>query len=197
MIKINAIGDVCPIPVIKVKNAMKELNNKGIIEITVDNEIAVQNLSKMANQKIFQIISEKINDKEYKVTINLSKEDVKCELIQDNNINNSVVVISSDKMGDGDEKLGKTLLKSFIFSLTKCDVLPSTIIFYNSGAFLTSTNSESLEDLKTLENLGVEITTCGTCINYYNLPEKPEVGSVSNMYFIAEKLLNSSNVIKP
>ena len=75
MIKINAIGDVCPIPVIKVKDAIKELNGKGVIEITVDNEIAVQNLTKMAQQKNIQILAEKKSQKEYVVTLTLSEDD--------------------------------------------------------------------------------------------------------------------------
>ena len=69
MIKVNAMGDACPIPVIKTKNAIREMNGAGQVEVLVDNEIAVQNLTKMAKQKGYQCQSEKISDDEYKVMI--------------------------------------------------------------------------------------------------------------------------------
>ena len=109
----------------------------------------------------------------------------------------TVVVIASDKMGDGAEELGKTLLKAFVFSLTQQDKLPKTILFYNGGAHLTCEGSPMLDDLKALEAEGVEIVTCGTCLNFYGLTEKLQVGTVTNMYVIAEKMLNAGNVVKP
>ena len=109
----------------------------------------------------------------------------------------TVVVIASDKMGEGAEELGKTLLKAFIFSLTQQDKLPKTILLYNGGAHLTCEGSPMLDDLKALEAEGVEILTCGTCLNFYGLTEKLAVGGVTNMYVIAEKMLNAGNVVKP
>ena len=108
-----------------------------------------------------------------------------------------MVVIASDQMGEGAEELGKTLLKAFVFSLTQQDKLPKTILFYNGGAHLTCEGSPMLEDLKALEAEGVEILTCGTCLNFYGLTEKLAVGGVTNMYVIAEKMLGAGNVVKP
>ena len=99
-------------------------------------------------------------------------------------------------MGHGNEELGKILMKSFIFALTQLDDLPQTILFYNGGATLTTEGSQSLEDLKTLEAQGVEILTCGTCLDFYGLKDKLAVGQVSNMYTIVEKLNNADNIIK-
>ena len=107
-----------------------------------------------------------------------------------------MVVLASDKMGEGAEELGKTLLKAFIFSLTQQDKLPKTILLYNGGAHLTCEGSPMLDDLKALEAEGVEILTCGTCLNFYGLTEKLAVGGVTNMYVIAEKMLNAGNVVK-
>ena len=108
-----------------------------------------------------------------------------------------VVVLSSNQMGQGDEALGKLLMKGFVFALTQQDMLPETILLYNSGAFLSCEDSDNLEDLKTLEAQGVEIMTCGTCLNFYGLTEKLAVGSVTNMYVIVEKLTQAGNVVKP
>jgi selenium metabolism protein YedF len=100
-------------------------------------------------------------------------------------------------MGHGNDELGKTLMKAFIFALTKQDQFPKTILLYNSGAFLSCEGSDSLEDLKLLEANGVEIMTCGTCLNFYELSEKLAVGSVTNMYDIVEKMQKASKIIKP
>ena len=202
MIQINAIGNACPLPVVKTKNAIKELDGAGIVEVLVDNEIAVQNLTKMANQKGYGVKSEKLEEKKYKVTMTIG--DVREEAPEAETLScipdareNIVVAVSSACMGDGAEELGKTLLKGFLFALTQQDVLPRTILFYNGGAALTCEESASLEDLKTLEAEGVEILTCGTCLNYYGLTEQLKVGEVTNMYTIAEKLTQATKIIKP
>ena len=110
---------------------------------------------------------------------------------------NTVVVISSDRMGEGEEELGKVLIKGYIYALTQLETLPKTILFYNKGAYLTCEGSASLEDLKSLEAQGVEIFTCGTCLNYYGLTEELKVGEVTNMYVITEKMTNADKIIKP
>lgn len=111
--------------------------------------------------------------------------------------NNTVVVVSSDRMGEGNDALGKVLIKGFIFAVTQLDELPKTMLFYNGGATLTCEGSDSLEDLKSLEAQGVQIMTCGTCLDYYGLKEKLAVGSVTNMYSIVETMAGASNIIKP
>lgn len=202
MIKVNAMGDACPIPVVKTKNAIKELNGSGTVEVLVDNEIAVQNLTKMAQQKGYEIQSEKIEEQKYKVlfTIGEVSEDATADdaiaCIPDAR-SNTVVVVSSKTMGDGNDELGAILMKGFFFALTQQEQLPSTILFYNGGAYLTCEDSASLEDIKTLESLGVEILTCGTCLNHYGITEKLAVGSVTNMYVIVEKQMQAGHIVKP
>ena len=117
--------------------------------------------------------------------------------IPDSRKKNIVVVISSDKMGEGNDELGRTLIKGFIYALNEQDELPSTILFYNGGARLTCEDSPSIEDLKSLEAQGVAILTCGTCLNFYGLTEKLQVGSVTNMYVIVEKMTKAGLIVKP
>ena len=211
MIKVNAMGDTCPIPVVKTKNAIKELNGQGQVEILVDNEIAVQNLTKMANQKGYGVCSEKIEEHQFKVVMTIDGESssneeqatVSSEGIAEDTVcipdarKNTIVVISTDKMGEGSEELGATLMKGFIYALSQQDELPSAILFYNGGAKLTCTDSPTLEDLKSLEAEGVEILTCGACLDYYGLTQKLQVGSVTNMYVIVEKMTQAGLIIKP
>lgn len=200
MIKVNAVGENCPIPVIKTKKAMQEVTGPEIIEVLVGNEIAVQNVTKMAANEGAEVVSEQTAEKEYKVTVRMNgalEATAEESDITPGQEENTVVVIASDKMGSGNDDLGKVLIKGFLFAVTQLDKLPKTMLFYNGGATLTAEGSDSLEDLKNLEAQGVEILTCGTCLNYYGLTEKLQVGSVTNMYTIVEKMAAAGKIIQP
>lgn len=202
MIRVNAIGDACPLPVIKTMNALKELGGAGTVEVLVDNEVAVQNLTRLAENKGCTIKTERVSEKEYRVTLTASRaveqtgdEASFCTVPAAQK--KIVVVISADHMGEGNDELGRILLKGFLFALTQQETLPSTILFYNGGASVTCEGSASLDDLRELTKLGVEILTCGTCLNYYGLTDKLCVGEITNMYVIAEKQLQADLVIRP
>ena len=204
MVKVNAMGDTCPIPVVKTKDAIRRLGEGGgVVETLVDNEIAVQNLTKMANQKGYGVRSEKLAENEYRVTMtvgagaDLPAENEETVCLVPAGKKNIVAVISADHMGEGEGELGKNLLKAFIYALSQQENLPKTILFYNGGAFLTCEGSLSLEDLKSMAERGVEILTCGTCLNFYGLTEKLAVGGVTNMYDIVEKQLAADLVVRP
>ena len=205
--RLDERGKQCPLPVIEAKKALEASAPGEKVEVVVDNEIAVQNLSKMADHKGLAVCSEKTGDREFLVTITAGEgndqaseapaaaEEVTCT--PDGRRKGMVVVLSSNQMGQGDEALGKLLMKGFVFALTQQDMLPETILLYNSGAFLSCEGSDNLEDLKTLEAQGVEILTCGTCLNHYGLAEKRQVGGVTNMYEIVEKMTKASVVVRP
>ena len=202
MIHVNAIGDACPLPVIKAMHALKELGGAGTVEVLVDNEIAVQNLTRLADSKGCAIVTEQTSEKEYRVIITAGEAveqtgDEASLCMSSTGQKKIVVVISADHMGEGNDELGRILLKGFLFALTQQETLPSTLLFYNGGASVTCENSASLEDLRTLAGLGVEILTCGTCLNYYGLHDKLQVGEITNMYVIAEKQLQADLVIRP
>ena len=200
MITVNAMGDNCPIPVIKTKKAIAALTGPEKIEVLVDNEIAVQNVTKMASGSGGKVTSEKLGDAEFKVTIEMegapAADEAEAVCIPDAR-DNTVVVVSSDRMGSGNDELGKVLIKGFIFAVTQLDTLPKTMLFYNGGATLTTEDSDSLEDLKSLEAQGVEIMTCGTCLDYYGLKDKLAVGTVTNMYSIVETMAKAGRIVRP
>ncbi len=108
-----------------------------------------------------------------------------------------LVVLSANVMGYGDEKLGKSLMKAFVFALAKQDVLPETVLCYNSGAYLTCEGSDSLEDFRELEAEGVQILTCGTCLDFYGIKDTLAVGTVTNMYDIVEKMEQAVTIVRP
>ena len=108
-----------------------------------------------------------------------------------------MVVIGTSCLGSGADTLGATLMKGFLYALSQQERLPRTILFYNGGAKITTEGSVSIEDLKNMEAQGVEIRTCGTCLNYYGLTDKLAVGSVTNMYDIVETMTSAGKVIRP
>lgn len=209
MIRLDERGKQCPIPVIDTKKVLESAPEGEVVAVTVDNEIAVQNLQKMADHKGLHAEFSKKGDREFTVSITASgvgavKENLTDEetvdssvLVEDGRRKGMVVVLSSRYMGTGEEKLGETLMKGFVYALTQQDELPETVLLYNGGAFLSCQGSDSLEDLRYLESKGVEVLTCGTCLNFYELSEKLGVGSVTNMYEIVEKQTNASLIIHP
>lgn len=201
---VDARGDACPIPVVKTLKALGALEGAGTVETIVDNRIAVENLTRMGENKGCAVTTDQTADKEWHVSVVADKavevaEDEPDSLACDVEAGprRVVVQVAADSMGIGDEELGKKLLKGFIYSLTQLDHLPTTMLFYNSGARVTCEGSASLDDLRNLADAGVEILTCGTCLEHYGIADKLAVGEVTNMYVIAQKLTGASVVVRP
>ena len=200
---IDCRGLACPLPVVNAKKAAEALNAGDVLTVLVDNEIAVQNLTRFAEHKGFTVSADKKDQKEYAVIMNISgavseensEEEIAC--VMDFRRKGMLVVLSANEMGTGDVKLGTSLMKAFVFALTKQDQLPDTILCYNTGAYLTCEGADTLEDLKLLEGEGVTILTCGTCLDFYGLKEKLAVGGVTNMYDIVERMERAAQIIKP
>ena len=194
-IEVDARGQACPKPVIMTK---RELDNieEGIVVTIVDNEVAKNNVSKLAKSLGYEYTVEDKSENEYVITIVKGEGEVKVEENAPKmQTGDRVVVFSSKTMGKGSDELGEILVKSFIYTLTESTPYPSTLIFYNGGVYLTCEGSPVLEDLKKLEKEGVEIISCGTCLDYYNLKDKLQVGEISNMYTIYDKMRNAANII--
>lgn len=213
--EVDAMGKQCPIPVVMTKEAVDKAAAGDEIHVFVDNETAVNNLSRLAGVKGCTFVSEKLEEKKYHVRMvsggnkaeNLADAEEECAdgavfaqeeaLASTGILKDCVAVIASDKMGEGDDTLGKILIKGYLYALSQLEKLPETILFYNGGAKLTSEGSESLEDLMHMEEEGVEILTCGTCLKFYELSEKLKVGKVTDMYTIAEKMAGATKIIRP
>ncbi len=198
-IKVDARGLACPMPVIKTKKALEEIK-EGIVEVVVSDETPKANILKFA--KSINCEAELVKDEADEKIIRIVKgegQEIASESVSSNNElvdkNNEVVAIMSNKMGSGNEELGKVLIKSFIFALTESTPLPKSILFLNGGVELTTINEATVENIKRLEEAGVEILSCGTCLDYYNLKDELKVGAISNMYTIVETMKSASNLI--
>ena len=199
IININCMGDACPVPVVKTIKAINAMTEPGLLVVQVDNETAVKNIRKLAAGKAFPVSVDKKSDEDYRVSIQVERignampEEASCDLGQGES---TVVAIASRGMGHGSEELAATLMKGFIYALSQQAELPSAIIFYNGGVYNSCEGSVSVEDLKNMEAQGVEILSCGTCLDYFGLKDKLAVGRVSNMYDIVEWLMKADKVIK-
>lgn len=189
MKEIDARGLACPQPVILTKKALEEMEEGEVVAI-VDNTTAKENVSRFAANMNYEYEASEVNGCHHiriKKTAGKEKKDEKGDSI--------VIVITSDKLGQGEEELGKVLIKSYTYALTETTPLPKAVMFLNSGVKLTTEGSEVLENIKKLEGVGVEIISCGTCLDYYKLKEKLKAGIVGNMYSIIEKMNAAGKVI--
>ncbi|AYD40311.1 sulfurtransferase-like selenium metabolism protein YedF [Clostridium fermenticellae] len=187
---IDCSGLKCPEPVIRTKHFFDSIE-QGEATIIVDNDVAKNNISKFSKNNGFKY---SISSKNNMFYIKIIKDNCQCDSIKTNE--KPLIVISSDKLGNGNDELGITLMKSYLYALSENDTLPSDLIFLNGGVKLTSHGSECLKSILSLKDKGVNILSCGTCLDFYNLKDKLAVGEITNMYTIAEKMNSASNTIK-
>ena len=192
-IEIDARGLNCPMPVINTKKELDKIES-GLVITTVDNAIAKENILKLANS--LNCEAKVIKEEKDLISIEIKKgENVIIEKNENIALEDKCIFISSDKMGEGNEELGKVLIKGFIYTLTESKPYPKHIILVNGGVKLSTENEATVENLKILEEAGVELLSCGTCLDYYGLKEKLQVGSITNMYTIVEIMKNSLQTI--
>lgn len=193
IIEVDARGLACPKPVINTKKELDKIE-EGIVVTTVDNEIAKENILKLA--KSLNVEAKIVKEEKDLISIEIKKgENVIIEQEKTLELEDKCIFISSDKMGNGNDELGSVLIKGFIYTLTESKPYPKSILLVNGGVKLSTENEATVENLKILEDAGVEILSCGTCLDYYGLKEKLQVGSVTNMYTIVDTMTNSSQTI--
>jgi len=183
----------CPAPVIKTKKAMELYPEEDILTI-VNNEAARENVKRLGENQGYHVnVTEKAG--EYFLTMSKPAcSDLGCR--QETSLSNDIIYVSTDKMGQGSDDLGKVLIKGYFYALTEVKPYPKAILFVNSGVCLTTEGSEVLGHLKILADQGVEILSCGTCLDFFQLKEKLAVGSVTNMYTIVEIMNKAAKVIR-
>lgn len=180
----------CPQPVILTKKALDEGDFDELITI-VDNATALENVKKLAQSKGCEFM---VKEKQGEYYIHIKKICSEAEEISMDQ-RDTVILISSNLFGKGDEQLGQVLMKSFMYTLTQLEGKIKSLIFINSGVFLTTEGSEVIDHLIAIQNREVKILSCGTCLDFYGLKEKLLVGNVSNMYTIVEQLTTAAKTI--
>lgn len=186
---VDARGLSCPQPVVLARKALEEADE---VIVVVGEEAAAQNVKRMAESLGCEVKVQKQADGFH---LHLKHIKTKAEGIYEAPGARGVLVISSDCMGRGEEELGRLLMRAFLHTLTELPQIPQKAIFFNRGVKLVVEGSEALNDLKALEEKGIEILACGTCLDYFGLKDRIKVGKVSNMYEIAEALVSAQRLI--
>lgn len=192
---IDAKGKNCPMPVIMAKKVID--SGVKFFEIEVDNKIAVENLKKLANSQGF-ITRVEENNSYFKVDFSNGCEECEEVLVKVEDkkpLGNWSIFVNKEIIGAGNDELGKSLMKMFIYTISEGEDLPKSILFMNGGVKVPTLNNQAIEHLKVLQDKGVELLVCGACLNFYGLEEKLEVGKISNMYDITNSMKEASKVI--
>jgi len=204
---VDARGIACPQPVLLAKKALEENDE---VTVLVDNDIAVENIRRLADQTAcnFSVVKRGDGIQEIRLArtgaTGLTPMDTgapsaesTCTAVPERKALALVAVLSDNRMGRGDDILGDVLIRAFIHTLMELNPLPTTIICYNAGVKLAMKESPALDDLQQLEQAGVNILLCGTCVNYFGLGNQIAVGHISNMYEILETMTNAARLVRP
>jgi len=195
---VDAKGRACPQPVLMTKDALESMD-EGVVNVLTDSEISKENVVRFATS---QGCTADVEEKEgiFTVRVTKGKAPEKGEgdaQPQEASASNIVVYVHTNVMGRGDDDLGQILMKGFIKTIKDVDPKPSKVIFVNKGVYLTTSGSELIDDIKNLKEMGIEILSCGTCLDFFHLTESLEVGLASNMYDITSALMQADKVVMP
>jgi selenium metabolism protein YedF len=201
---IDARGLACPQPVLETKKALEKVVS-GSLRVLVDNTTAKENVSRFARNQGCEVEVQESEPEQFRITILKCGEPLEpasqqellaCPAPQAQPVRN-VVYIGYNCMGRGDDDLGAKLMRGFLRTVMDSTPLPWRILFVNSGVKLTTIDQEALEAIALLEEKGVEVLSCGTCLEHFDLKEKLGAGKVTNMFEIIESLNSATKVISP
>lgn len=190
-------GLACPNPVLRTKEII-DRGNVAKLSILVDNPAAKENVSRFLSRMGYEVTLSEEREV-FKVTGTKHESAVSCEITEE--IRNRgqeskiAVIVGTDRMGKGDDTLGRKLIMSFIDTLKEMGPELWRLIFLNGGVKLTVEGSECLCELQALEKEGIHILVCGTCLNHFGLLEKKQVGETTNMLDIVTAMQVADKVV--
>jgi selenium metabolism protein YedF len=201
---IDTKGQLCPAPLIAARRALKEAKPGESFTVLTDNRTSFNNLSRFLNDN-HTAFSVREGDGIWTLEITKREREINkadpaeyCDRgIPHFKKGDFIIAFSSDRMGSGDDELGSRLMINFVKAIRDLDVLPRRLVFYNSGVILGSSGSPVIDSLKEIERMGVDIFLCATCVQHYSLEEVIDVGTMSNMFEIAQFMSSASSVIRP
>ena len=185
----------CPTPVVTAKRALEEAGGAAV-QVLVDSGAPRENVTRFATNRGFTV-TEAETEGGFALTITAVGGAV-AEPVRSGaeRGGRTVMLVASDRLGDGPDELGRLLMKNFIITLLDLDTVPDRMLFVNTGVLLTTEGSEVLEALEKLGNCGVEVLSCGVCLDFFHRKEKLVAGSVTTMFTIAESLMGAGSVIR-
>jgi selenium metabolism protein YedF len=182
------------------RKAMLEVG-VDVVRVRVDRDAPAENIQRMARSQGWETQESREGDE---IHLTLSRGELPSETAETPAAERRcsgggpkvVVFVASDLFGVGDEPLGRVLMRAFVKTMKELDTQPTKVIFANAGVRLTTAGSDLVEDLQALEREGVQVMSCGTCLDYYHLADSLQVGISSNMFEIATALVEADRVVK-
>lgn len=202
---VDARGLACPQPVLETRRVVEE-GVVGQFTVLVDNEAAKENVSRYARNQGCDVSTREDGGALYEITITRSDARNKAEVEEDllpcpapqiGEPRKQVVFIGNNCLGRGDDTLGGKLMRGFLRTLIDVPPLPWRMIFINAGVRLTTEDEEAIEAVSVLAERGVEVLSCGTCLQHFGLTERLRVGRVTNMFEVLETMNQAAKVISP
>jgi selenium metabolism protein YedF len=190
MKSLDVRGLSCPAPVVAVKRELEA--GEGVLRVLLDDGAPRENVTRFARGRGYSVQEEPLEGGFALVLTGTREPGVTAA----GRPGGAVMLIGSDRLGDGPEELGRLLMRNFIMTLLDLDALPDRMLFINTGVLLTVAGSEVLEALVTLANRGVEVLSCGVCLDFFKKKELLAAGGVTNMFTIAESLLSAPSVVR-
>lgn len=184
-------GKTCPVPVIETKRFI-ESEAVERVQVLVDNDVSRENVTRFLESRGYKVVVER---QDYGFCLTAQHMGTVFEEVAE--AKKIAVLIGSETMGRGDDELGTVLMRSFLHTLKELDPLPWKLIFVNGGVRLTSEGSDYLSVLQELVELGIDVVSCGTCLDFFHLKDKLRVGGVTNMYEIVSSLAEATHTLKP
>jgi selenium metabolism protein YedF len=198
MIQLDYSQHKCPYPIIETRKQI--LANPGVtLEVTVGDQAGRDNLTRLAQKMGYATTAIAVGDG-FAVTLTSSGQPQAAQqpqATQTTNGGQTVIYCGSDQMGGGDPEFGRVLMRNFLTTLLEMDPLPVIILFVNSGINLTTSGSDVLEALQRLRDRGVDIASCGLCLDYYNKKDQLQIGRVTNMFEMVEVQNQAARVVSP
>lgn len=206
MKNVDTRGLTCPAPLIMTRKGLNEAAPGEDVQILIDNPTSLSNVKRYLadNRLAFSVREEgglsvvtvtrgesgelSTNETEYCTTESTTAPAGR---------KNTVVAVTSERMGTGDDELGTKLMLSFFRTLVMLEPAPSAVVFYNTGVKLATDDSPALENIRELAEKGVSIYLCTTCINHFGIKDRLPVGSFSDMYQILNVLKDADHIIRP
>jgi selenium metabolism protein YedF len=202
---VDTRGLTCPAPLIKTRQGLNEAAPDETVQIIIDNTTSLGNVRRyLADNRLSFTVKEEgelaivtvVRGDSAEISEN-EADYCTTEVPVSSGRRNTVVAITSERMGSGDDELGTKLMISFFRTLVMVEPTPAAVVFYNAGVKLAVDDSPVLEHIKELVEKGTSIYLCTTCISHFNIRDRLPVGSFSDMYQILNVLQDAGHIIRP
>jgi selenium metabolism protein YedF len=192
MERFNCRGQACPGPVLQAKAALERLSPGDSFALEVDGEAARDNVRRFAEGRGAAVAVEGLAGG-WRLTVTAAEPPATAAPAG----RPPAVLLASDSLGHGDDKLGRLLMEGFVATLADQAAPPDRVLLMNGGVRLAVEGAPTAAALRALSDRGCEVLACGTCLDFFAVRERLAAGRASNMFEIQKALLEASSVVRP